>query len=204
MDAFSASQRQEENQGRPQLQESESESETKPDDNDGRGNDQRAANYLNQAVQTTDQSKGMRMETYSELKEQEKRNQKVCSVTSITAMSQPAIVCAFLMQLATGISRRLVNVYTNNIQQQTVDDFPFVELVVVPCWAFLIEQLRHVSAAVGQTSLRQLTQCDCCRCCIGGHHLCRQGSQLCALYEYPCMASALHPFLGCSLCPRMK
>ena len=78
LDAFSASQRQEENQGQPQIQESEPETEV--DNNDGRGNNQRAANYLNQAVKTTDKSKGMRMETYSELKERDKRSQKVTSV----------------------------------------------------------------------------------------------------------------------------
>ena len=46
-------------------------------ENSGLGSASQAAGYLQQAVQGTDASKGMRMETYSVLKEQEMRKQKV-------------------------------------------------------------------------------------------------------------------------------
>ena len=48
-------------------------------ENSGLGSASQAAGYLQQAVKGTDASKGMSMETYSVLKEQEMRKQKVGS-----------------------------------------------------------------------------------------------------------------------------
>ena len=73
-DSFSATQRrparQEANEPGAPVEEAQVE-------NSGLGSASQAAGYLQQAVQGTDASKGMRMETYSVLKEQEMRKQKV-------------------------------------------------------------------------------------------------------------------------------
>ena len=72
-DAFSASQRAEKT-GQPE----ESDSDPGPvTHNGGQGSAGQAAGYLQQAIKAADSTKGMRMETYSMLKEQEKRSQKV-------------------------------------------------------------------------------------------------------------------------------
>lgn len=74
-DSFSATQRRSAQQeGNSQADEPEEEAQV---ENEGLGSASQAAGYLQQAVKGTDASKGMRMETYSELKEQEMRNQKV-------------------------------------------------------------------------------------------------------------------------------
>jgi hypothetical protein len=73
-DSFSATQRrparQEANEPGALVEEAQVE-------NSGVGSASQAAGYLQQAVRGTDASKGMRMETYSVLKEQEMRKQKV-------------------------------------------------------------------------------------------------------------------------------
>ncbi len=73
-DSFSANQRrparQEANEPGAPVEEAQVE-------NSGLGSASQAAGYLQQAVRGTDASKGMRMETYSVLKEQEMRKQKV-------------------------------------------------------------------------------------------------------------------------------
>lgn len=77
-DAFSATQR------RTGPPDSDSNQASKTDgqpqvENDGIGSASQAAGFLQQAVKGKDASKGMRQETYSLLKEQQMRNQKVCS-----------------------------------------------------------------------------------------------------------------------------
>ncbi|DBA91728.1 TPA: hypothetical protein ACH3X1_003324 [Trebouxia sp. C0004] len=73
-DSFSATQRR---PARQEANESGAPVEEAHVENSGLGSASQAAGYLQQAVRGTDASKGMRMETYSVLKEQEMRKQKV-------------------------------------------------------------------------------------------------------------------------------
>lgn len=76
MDSFSATQRQ---PARQEASEPGAPVEEAQVENSGLGSASQAAGYLQQAVRGSDASKGMRMETYSVLKEQEMRKQKVGS-----------------------------------------------------------------------------------------------------------------------------
>lgn len=75
-DSFSATQRQ---PARQEANEPGAPVEEAQVENSGLGSANQAAGYLQQAVRGSDASKGMRMETYSVLKEQEMRKQKVGS-----------------------------------------------------------------------------------------------------------------------------
>lgn len=73
-DSFSATQRRTATQEGDQADAPAGEAQV---ENSGLGSASQAAGYLQQAVKGTDASKGMSMETYSVLKEQEMRKQKV-------------------------------------------------------------------------------------------------------------------------------